>query len=468
MTPEATRSCILTSIPGTVAQFERPEAKLVHIPKNHLKALDLDSMLVTGMRGAGKSFWWHSLQDPTLRAEALGRSAANALKITAGWSAGDAAEYPNAAVFEKLRQTFSAEVIWQTVIVSQVAVIDEIARGTWQDKVAWVAEHPEDVADAMRAANSSLRQSGLRHLVLFDELDRTAGSREERLKILAGLLQRVLGLRSTSSIRAKVFVRPDMIERPEVRSFPDASKLLASAVELRWPRIELYALLWQHLGNASKGAEEFRAASGARSGASWSQDGGVWRAPELMRVDEDTQRKVLEIIASPYMGKDRRRGITYDWLPNHLADGRQQVSPRSFLLAIRHAAEQPPEADSEGRVHWRAIQAGVIKASETRVGEISEDQPWAELAMKALKGQSVPMDRDDVVSVWRESRVLTKLKELEPMARPPSLSDGLDGLITDLIEIGILQQSPDGRINTPDVCRIHFGLGRKGGIKPVN
>jgi hypothetical protein len=34
-------------------------------------------------------------------------------------------------------------------------------------------------------------------------------------------------------------------------------------------------------------------------------------------------------------------------------------------------------------------------------------------------------------------------------------------------EIGVMQRLPDGRIQMPDVYRIAFGLGRRGGVKAL-
>ena len=38
-------------------------AEHVYLPRSHLKAMAPDYLLVTGMRGAGKTFWWSTLQD---------------------------------------------------------------------------------------------------------------------------------------------------------------------------------------------------------------------------------------------------------------------------------------------------------------------------------------------------------------------------------------------------------------------
>lgn len=106
-------------------------------------------------------------------------------------------------------------------------------------------------------ADSTLASAGKVRLILFDALDRLAGDWPGIRLLAKGLLQVALDLRSCRSIRAKLFVRPDMLEDREILAFPDASKLLARKVPLFWRRMDLYALLFQCLENASSGGDEF-------------------------------------------------------------------------------------------------------------------------------------------------------------------------------------------------------------------
>ena len=76
---EALREAICWSVPRQGAQFgdEPPELRFVYVPRAHAHALDADSMLVQGIRGAGKSLWWAALQSDRHRdrvARALSRS----------------------------------------------------------------------------------------------------------------------------------------------------------------------------------------------------------------------------------------------------------------------------------------------------------------------------------------------------------------------------------------------------------
>ena len=44
---------------------------------------------------------------------------------------------------------------------------------------------------------------------------------------------------------------------------------------------------------------------------------------------------------------------------------------------------------------------------------------------------------------------------------------GCLGLKNDLEQIGVFKTEKDGRIDMPDLYRIGFGLGRRGGVKPA-
>ncbi|MCY0854075.1 hypothetical protein [Cupriavidus sp. D39] len=50
---------------------------------------------------------------------------------------------------------------------------------------------------------------------------------------------------------------------------------------------------------------------------------------------------------------------------------------------------------------------------------------------------------------------------------PQNIEDGLEGVLKNLVELGIVNRLKDGRVQMPDVYRIAFGLGRHGGVKPL-
>lgn len=419
-----------------------------------MRALAPDTMLVTGIRGAGKSFWWYLLQNQAIRDEVVGRD----ISVSVGFGQGSDASWPDRDELQQLLGIgLKPRLIWKAVVLRQI-VPNLVPAGDWRQLVEWVVKNPSQVATSLREFDEKLERDKQTHIVLFDALDRTADTRAEQEQLLYGLLQLVLEFRAYRALRAKVFARPDMLDAPEVVNFADASKVLASGTNLEWRTVDLYGLLFQYLGNANdaEAASLFQRLAIKYSAVAGRVEAPFWLVPKLLRSDEERQRKVFEAIAGPYMGTNERRGRTYTWVPNHLADALNKVSPRSFLAAIRQAATAPSKHDFA--LHWSGLQEGVRRASSIRAAEIQEDLPWAHGAMEQLKDLAVPCPREKVISAWKKGGLLSK--DLR------GLPSDLEGIMGELGRTGIIKELTDGRINIPDVYRLGFGLRRKGGFAP--
>jgi hypothetical protein len=150
-------------------------------------------------------------------------------------------------------------------------------------------------------------------------------------------------------------------------------------------------------------------------------------------------------------------------LTNHLADAFGRVSPRSFLTAVRAAASETSREEAQA-IHHRAIQEGVREAAKIRAREISEDFPWAEQALEALRDLMVPCDIEEVLELWRRAG-LEEVVDRDLEARRRRHHGGaLPGIIDDLADLGVMQRLRDGRINVPDVYRLPYGIKRRGGV----
>ena len=445
------RKAILKSIPPVAAQFDEVSAKYVYVPAAHLRALEPDAMLVIGARGAGKSFWWRALQEEILRRLVIKKSTS----VSLGFGEANNEQWPTKDELDLLlRQDFSPRLVWKTVLLVQI-VPSLFSTQDWASRVRWVTDHPSEVAHSLRSYDKELLAQDTTHLVLFDALDRTADSFSTRTSLLKGLLELVLELRSYARLRAKVFVRPDMIADTAVRAFTDASKVIASAVHLEWRGVDLYGLLFNYLGN---GEEEASAAEFRKIVGETKIQGGHWSVPQRLRVNELEQEKVFVAVAGWYMGTNQRRGKTYTWVRNHLADSANRVSPRSFLVAIRRAAEERVPDGHQFALHWTGLQEGVRQASQYRVREIEEDLPWVHKAMELLTDLVVPCLKTRVFAAWRKGGLVESGLQRTP--------ETLDGVLEELIRMGIFSVLSEGRINIPDVYRVGFGLRRMGGLPP--
>lgn len=451
-----------------------------YVPPSHARALDPEATLVEGIRGAGKSFWWAQLASESHREfikTAFPEVRFNAnLKVTRGFGTGlKPTEAPSAEVLAQLMESYRPRSIWRAVLAFHAGFGGEFATlKRWSERVQWVQSNPEDFDEQLDQADQDLDERGETLLILFDALDRLAEDWEHINPLAKALLQVALDARSTRRIRCKVFLRPDILQDSAITGFPDFSKLLAHKADLNWRRADLYALFFQCLGNSETGGSSFRDLAKGISGVALIKKGEGWVLPPLLRSDESVQERLFVTLAGKAMGSSTKRGKPYTWLVNHLQDGLSQVSPRSFFAALRTAAEETPD-DFPLTIDYRAIQTGVQKASQIRVQEITaEDYPWIQLVMAPLYGNlTVPCEPLEFEKIWKQHSTLPglkkKLKEGKtPVKLPPQNLDlGAPGILRDLELLGIIQRLIDQRIQMPDVYRIAFGLGRRGGVKPL-
>jgi hypothetical protein len=483
-----TRAALLDSLPSTTSLHGAPpQMRFMHLPGTHGKALRPDVALVTGMRGAGKSFWWAALQDPGLRRliqEIAPQHEIGDAEIRTGFG-----ETPNPSAYPDrdtlaalLAAGHSARLIWKSVLVHHLAPAGHQLRvgddARWiQQQVEIVKQQPEGVASLLSEMDRTYHAHGRYWILLMDALDRTATDWPTVRTLIRGLLELALELRPYRRLRVKCFLRVDQIEDPRVSNFPDASKLLSERVELSWNTKDLYTLLFQHLCNAQgETGAGFRSELNSRFSLPHCivrtiDNQSVWLPPDALRQDEAKQREVLHGITGPWMGRDAKRGYAYAWIPNHLADGRGDVSPRTLLAALRTAVDDSLEnhPNHEWAVHFESIKRGVQTASKIRVDELNEDYPWVNSLMRPLAGVVLPCSFNIIEDIWREQRTLEELQATPSGDRlpPAGLNEGAPGVRRDLEQLNIFQRLTDGRVNIPDVFRVAFGMGRKGGVKPL-
>ena len=263
----------LAALPKETSYGETPAPGHVYLPRSHLKALDLDSLLVTGMRGAGKTFWWSALQDAGVRRlirwSGVRRGLSEDTEVRIGFGVRPNPNgYPSRDVLRQMLDVgIEPRTIWRTVQAWQLAADDHPFRqeDSWLARAEYVDNAPEVIEHLFQEYDSACDERDVDVLLLFDALDRCADDWKQMYRLIRGLLQTALDMRPYRRLRVKVFLRADQVEEAEIGDFPDASKVLSSAVELNWPRQELYGLLWHLLATAST-ASIFARSWGTTSG----------------------------------------------------------------------------------------------------------------------------------------------------------------------------------------------------------
>ncbi|MFM7204196.1 MAG: hypothetical protein ACKO6N_25730 [Myxococcota bacterium] len=444
----------------------------IYFPSSHAAALDPDRSLVIGNRGMGKSYWASALVDPNARkriADTL-RSSRHDLGdfvVEFGFVDGEGAiGISRDELANLVNRGFSTEHIWRAVVLPHIAQrIERKVPETRQACVEWVQREPEQVRELLRTADAKLHETKGKLIFVFDQLEQLADELTQRAELTRGILRLALAFKSYRALRVKIFMRPDHYADDGLFAFPDASKIKGEKVVLDWRNTDLFGLLYTRLLQAEPEAFN-NVLERVHLSAS---DGNL---PRSLMEDEEQQHKVFAVLAGQYLGA-MRSGRPYTWLFTHLADARNQVSPRSFLRALKYAAEARPEP-VEQAIDKNGIHEGVRHASRNRVEDLQEDYPWVPPALDALRGLLVPCLPGEMLDQWEHAdQLMERLRNKTPEAkRPPWLlsSDlrarsAFEALLKFMGDIGVIEiRQTTGKVDVPDIFRLPAGIKRKGGI----
>ncbi len=451
-----------------------PALNQIYTPACHETALDPDRSLIIGGRGVGKSFWSAVLLNDTARnyvADSYPRLALDHCQVALGFAGVDVDVHqaPSREMLDELieRDGYAPEKAWRAVILG---VVIPNRLGGDAGLAAWVDRDAERTQQTLRHADDQLRETGCRLIVLLDALDRVGGQWPAIRERTRALLQVALAMRSYRAIKLKLFLRVDQAEDPAIVAFADASKLLGARVDLLRERHDLYGLFYTLLLNDAQAGEIFAALIEHATGLQPHPAVGL-ALPSELKISERKQEAVFVALAGPYMGGDARRGKTFTWLYNHLADGFGRVSPRSFLEALRHAARYPM-TESRLVLHPKGLQSGIQGASELRLEQLKEDYGWIEAVIEPLADLNVPCNAVELFDRWRQAGAIEMMTAAggdarrEPVEFHEMPEDRPAALLKALMRIGVAERRADGRINVPDIYRVAAKLLRRGGVKP--
>ena len=465
----------------------------VYVPASHLQALAPDRMVVEGMRGCGKSFWTGVLANNELR-HALGNQAlgfdlkealagiteshAIALDVR---STVNTPTFPTSAELPSLLKLpgVTPETLWSVAILRLFQIdpalgmpVSTDVYDLWHTPIAWAGQNPARIGRALDFLDQGLTTSKKTALVVFDALDRVSNDLAEVSSMTAGLLRVMLNFRFAKGLRLKAFIREDILARAGA-SVVDGSKLLNNKVKLQWTQTDLYGLAFYRIAQHSPA---FRTQFERIAKVTWKSSDGRYQCDA---ADEPaTQKQIWHALVGCYMGKAATTGHSYPYIYNHLSDGLGRVAPRTFLTSFREATRSASGqyANRPYVIYPEAIKDGVREASKARVEELREEYQWIDPALRCIKERSktVPIDKIDLEKIWLkdDASVLQAIEAMRDMALIPwrsgaSNTEKIEQLRVTLEQIGIIKSRlTDGseRIELPDIYRLAYKIGRRGGI----
>lgn len=464
-----------------------PTPDEIFTPPRQKNVLDVTRSLVIGNRGVGKTFWSHALSSVEGRkvaADAYDLPQLRNVDAVFGFRGTVSDQLaPSPQVIEAaLKSANDPLVIWQSILLR--ALGPHSVEGIPSDLVElakWFSANPEAGDRRIRAADEDRRQSRRPLVVLFDALDTLANDWAQIRSRTEGLLRLAVLAKGLRATHIKIFMRPDQFADAQLFRFPDASKLRAERVELQWGFSDLYSLMVFHLLRMPTSRDALERIARVEPNLL----PGISSEFALASFQtEQVQRPLFVRIAGQWMGSDKRRGSTFSWLIQHLADARGETTPRGFLTALRAAAQHEP-APQETAIDYRGIRFGVAEASENRVDDLLQDYWWIDYVKEPLADLETPLDRDRLLQAWQDAGVATAIKEaarergllpvflaLRPNVEtlPREIASRLDTDEAALLEtmqlIGVMEIRSNGKVNVPDIFRVAFKMKRRGGVPP--
>ncbi|GBQ28015.1 hypothetical protein AA0472_2564 [Acetobacter estunensis NRIC 0472] len=470
------------SASSTIVGADKAKLRDIFAPMSHSKALDPATTLVLGARGAGKSFWASVLYNPDTRhlaAELYPRLGIDRLRVEIGFGgvgrAGVSKEVIDKLVPEE-QEKATAGLFWKAVIAGAALTVIEPNQKHPPREMLDRFSDPQDWADTMVKVDDKLEKSGETLLIVFDALDAISEDWKRLSRIIDALLASVWSLRGFNAIRAKLFMRSDQLSELTLR-FVELSKLRSGAARLGWRQADLYGLMFARLAFDEDGGEAFGRlleANGLGKVPKKQEELRTWK----LSSNESQQEKLFVAMAGYFMGAGPRKGKTFDWPYNHLADGLGDVTPRSFLILMQNAAERSQSRDASTLILLpQTIRDGLRAASKVRIEQLNTEYPWIKRVLQPLAGLRVPAEPQVLFDAWAENatveaaiKIAQREHALPPVltgsSQKPDLSTQESKLADRLIMMGVLTSRPDERYDMPDLFRIGAALLKKGGVPP--
>jgi len=447
----------------------------------HLRAFDPDVVLVVGPRGAGKTELFRAVIEKGLLPEIAHRVPHVRLPPIGNdrtmWLSGYpvAADFPDHLLLQKFVTDRHASdelllEVWFSYLVRVLKnELNEDALGpifTPQggDIDAVVAAFKSNMQPALLALDrldKRLEMEDRYVFVAYDELDTLARANPTTILIaVRGLVALWAShTRRWRRIRGKVFLRTDLYDRAATAGGADFAKLAANRAELTWSDRDLYSMLVRRLANSADELGDYCEAK-----INFERDPKLGLFPKVKQAAD--VRPLIDRIVGTYMGANKRKGLTFRWLLDHIRDGRGQALPRPLVRLLEAAAAAQKNGPSLPRwprlIEPSALRRALDRVSEEHVTASLDEWPWLE-GLKARLSQisEVPWERRDIERHFEKkwNNPWTREGDIRPAAA------SAHELIDYLTEIGIFRVRPDGRLDVPDLFLAGLGLKRKGGVR---
>jgi hypothetical protein len=317
-------------------------------------------------------------------------------------------------------------------------------------------KHTEALERAWGALDGELVQQRRFLFASYDDLDVMAEEWAEKRALLQALFRLWVGeFRNFARIRPKIML-PRILYSADVLQSSDALKWDTCKVDIRWTSEDVYHLVVKRWANQNEASRRFIAVTGGISFV----DDPIWGHTFAgdNRPERDTIKRIVHAIIGDFMGRGDLSGRPFEWIPDHLRDAKDEVVPQSMLNLFAIAARDElahARAASGVLLSPQSIREAMSVVSERRIQEWTETYPWIHSVQDRLRGENVPLNRKELTGLLAE--LPRDLKSGIHRVNPTT-----DELVDDLLDFGILRQTPNESIHVPDLYLQGLGMTRTG------
>jgi hypothetical protein len=166
------------------------------------------------------------------------------------------------------------------------------------------------------------------------------------------------------------------------------------------------------------------------------------------------------------MGSNKNKGHSFSWILDHLRDGSNVVTPRRLVRLIEKTATKEHDRLKARTPHLFnpvSIRQALDDVSTDHIKDALTEWPWLLGVKTRLENGLVPWTKNELYRLlerdWENSWSISAQQKI----RPPA--DSARELVEYMIDLGILRERTESRIDVPDIYLKGLNLRRKGGVK---
>jgi hypothetical protein len=279
------------------------------------------------------------------------------------------------------------------------------------------------VQDLAFQINKVLEDSECSIWILYDRLDNAFSRQEVEIPALRALFRTYRDFAGFNNLVLKIFLRDDIWNRITKEKGFRESTHITKVYTIDWTDKAIKHLVLSRFFNNQTVEDHYK----------------ITR--EEILASDDLQSEVLKKILPVQVESGPKQSNTFDWILNHVSDGKQKFAPREVISLLNKAREQQvriEETGDETRTNGyligpKALKLAFEKVSKERVETLYSEYPEQRKIIEMFEGEKTEHNLESIGKLLFNARI----------DRNPAQ------VIEDLLEISFFQKKRAKKVPDP-------------------